>query len=216
MKIKIDLTILIFLVVFYFTKQLDLYILILLFAFLHECSHILFGKILGFKLRRIELMPFGFFCKLKPNIDDYNKKVLNSNMVELKKIFVAISGPLSNIAIIFFTLIIHRIYGIEKYNIIVYSNFLIFLFNFIPIYPLDGGRVVKSFWKILYGNSKAYQLIDSFSRYMIIMFTVICSFLILYLKNILIIFVLAYLWHLVIEEHKNYVMKKMLDEVLEM
>ena len=215
MKFKIDFKILFFLIVFYYTNQLELYIVILLFAFLHECSHIILGRILGFKLRRIELMPFGFFCKLKSNIDDYNKKVLNSNMVELKKIFVTIAGPLSNITIVFFTLIIHRIYSIENLNIIVYSNLLIFLFNLIPIYPLDGGRILKSFSKILFGNSTAYQFMDSFSKYMIILFTVICSFLILYLKNILIIFVLAYLWYLVIEEHKNYVMKKMLAEVLE-
>ena len=215
MKFKVDLKILIFLIVFYFTNQLELYILILFFAFLHECSHIILARILGFNIKRIELMPFGFFCELKPNIEDFNKKVLNSNMVEFKKIFIAIAGPLSNIAIIFAILLLHRIYSLDRLNIMVYSNILICIFNFIPIFPLDGGRILKSVLKIVYGNKKANQYIDSFSRYMVILLTISSSFLIVYLENILILFVLGYLWYLVIVEHKNYVMKKMLYEVFD-
>lgn len=75
MKFRIDLKILFFLGLFFLTKQLNLYILVMLFALIHECSHLILGLILGFKIRSIELMPFGFFTDLQANIDDYNVKI---------------------------------------------------------------------------------------------------------------------------------------------
>lgn len=75
MKFRIDLKILFFVLLFFLTKQLDLYILVMLFALIHECSHLILGLLLGFKIRSIELMPFGFFTDLQANIDDYNVKI---------------------------------------------------------------------------------------------------------------------------------------------
>ena len=68
----------------------------MLFALLHEFAHVLIGVILGFKIESFEIMPFGFCIDLRSKIVDYRKRVLKSNMVELKYIFIAIAGPILN------------------------------------------------------------------------------------------------------------------------
>ena len=72
MKFRIDLKILFFLVLFLITGQIKLYFIVMIFALLHELAHLITGLILGFKLQEIELIPFGFWIRLKPKIKDYN------------------------------------------------------------------------------------------------------------------------------------------------
>ena len=80
MKIRIDLKLLFFLVLFYFTRQIKIYLLILGFAFLHELAHMLVGLILGFKLLQIEIIPLGFCIKFLPK-----KESTESAWVRLEK-----------------------------------------------------------------------------------------------------------------------------------
>lgn len=198
MKIRIDLKILFFLILFYFTKQLDIYIFVMIFAFFHELSHILVAVILNFKVLEIECMPLGFFTNLEANIDDYNKKIKKSNLVELKKIFITVIGPISNLIMIGFLYLINIFIVIPKFNIMIYSNLLIFLINILPIFPLDGGRFIKSILKIIFGYEKANKIIKLISYAIVIIFTIIASILILYLKNIAILFIILYLWKIII------------------
>lgn len=77
MEIKLDLKIVLFAIIFYFTGQIEIYSLCILFALLHEIGHILVGRLLGYKLKTLKIMPVGFSIFFKINIDDYNKKILN-------------------------------------------------------------------------------------------------------------------------------------------
>ena len=57
MKLRLDLKIFAFLVLFYFTRQIEVYALIMIFAIIHEFGHLILGIILGFKPEKIELIP---------------------------------------------------------------------------------------------------------------------------------------------------------------
>ena len=93
-----------------------------------------------------------------------------------------------------------------------YANILIAIFNLIPIYPLDGGRILKGMLHILYGRKQSYEYTNKISNACIVLLTVIASITILYLKNIAILFILLYLWYLVIVENKQYQKKKKIYE----
>lgn len=142
MRVRIDLKIIIFLLLFCFTKQIDIYLTIMFFCVIHELGHIIVGLLLKMKPERLELMPYGLTVSFKVNIDDLNKKIKKGTLLELKKIIVAFSGPLLSLALAIIFLYIDPIY-ITKQDA-VYSNILILLFNLLPLYPLDGGRILKS------------------------------------------------------------------------
>ena len=194
MKIRIDLKILFFLALFYFTKQIKIYLLVLGFAFLHELAHMLVGLLLGFKPQSIEIMPFGFSLNLTSKKEDIETKIKKSNLVELKYIYVAIAGPLFNLIMATVFSYISLNVNSEIVDLITYSNLLIFMFNFIPIYPLDGGRVIYSVLKINNGSIIAEKHMNIIKETTIILITIIGSILILYMKNIAILFIIIYLW----------------------
>ena len=100
MKFRIDLKILFFLALFFLTRQLKVYLIVMLFALLHEIAHLLVGIILKFRPKQIEMMPFGFWIDLEPKEEDYKRKIIKSNITELKYIFVALAGPLFNLIMV--------------------------------------------------------------------------------------------------------------------
>ena len=194
MKIRIDLKILFFLALFYFTKQIKIYLLVLGFAFLHELAHMLVSLLLGFKPKSIEIMPFGFSLNLTPKKEDFETKIKKSNLVELKYIYVAVAGPLLNLIIATLFSYIRLKVNSEIIDLITYSNLIIFIFNLIPIYPLDGGRVINSVLKINRGSLIANKTMKIIKKVTIILLTIASSIAILYLKNIAILLIIVYLW----------------------
>ena len=182
---------------------------------MHECGHIIAGMFLGFKLKKIEILSVGISACFNINLDDYNKKIHNVSYLELKKIVIVVAGPIVNIILAF----IFELFNISLFNvsseILVYSNFLITCFNLIPIYPLDGGRLIKYLINIFKGKKESYKFTYILSNYCIIILTFITSIIILYLKNISILIVLMYLWWLVISENKKYKKKIKLYKLIE-
>ena len=204
MRFRIDLKIFIFLVLFYFTKQIEIYALIMIFAIIHELGHLVAGILMGMKPEKIELMPFGLSVSFKINVNEYNKKIKKGNNLEIKKILIALAGPLTNLIII---LITYRLkIDIIKSMLIIYTNFLIMIFNLLPIYPLDGGRILKGILHISFGKRKSEKYINNISKITVIIITAITSILILYVQNISFILIDIYLWYLIIKE--DFIYKK--------
>lgn len=215
MQIKIDLKIFIVILIFLLTRQLEIYCVIMLFAILHELGHLVTGIILGFKPRKIEVLPVGISACFYMNIKNYNKKLECANILALKKIIVAISGPIIN----FIIALVCVFFEVSLFNIstefIVFSNLLIGFFNLIPIYPLDGGRIIKGILHIKAGLKNSYKYTYILSNVTIIFLTIISSIAILYLKNISILLILIYLWVMVIIENKRYDSKMNIYKLIE-
>ena len=208
MRIRLDLKIFLFALLFYLTKQIELYALLMIFALFHELGHIISGLILGFKLEKINIMPMGLSISFKVPLENYNKKIQNSSLLSLKKIIIALTGPVINIiiAIIF----IFNNFNLEEYQrlSIIYANILLCIFNLLPIYPLDGGRILKQILKIKYGIEYSMKYVNIFENCTVILLTIISSIAIYYLENIAILFIIVYLWLLVINENKKYSIHK--------
>lgn len=215
MQIKIDLKIFIVVLIFLLTRQLEIYCVIMLFAILHELGHLVMGVILGFKPRKIEILPVGVSACFYMNLNNYNKKIECANLLALKKIIIAISGPITN----FIIALLCGFFEVSLFNIstdfIVFSNLLIGLFNLIPIYPLDGGRIIKGILHIIIGLKDSHKYTNILSNVTIIFLTIISSIAILYLKNISILLILVYLWVMVIMENKRYDSKMNIYRLIE-
>jgi len=198
MNIKLNLNIFLFLILFLITKQLEIYALIMIFALIHELSHLICGVLLGFRPDTLKIMPFGFCIEFKTDVQDYNKKIAKSNKLAVKKILIAVAGPLSN----FLIMLLGILFNLE--NNIIFSNLLILLFNLMPIYPLDGGRIIKNILKIFVGNKQANEYTNIISNVFMIILTMLASIFILFYKNIAIFILIITLWGIVIKENKRY------------
>lgn len=204
MQIKINIQIFLFIILFILTKQIENYAIIMIFAFIHELGHMVAGLVLKLKPKELKLMPFG----IAVIFEDYGYKKL----LEIKKILIAIAGPATNIIISIVTLFLNI--NLELKEMIMYSNILIALFNLMPLYPLDGGRIIKGILKIKYDIEKSECIVNKLSNIMIVFLTAVSSIAILYLKNIALLFVIMYLWVIIINENKRYSIKKTMYSVL--
>lgn len=202
MRFRIDLKIFAFIIIFIITRQIEIYTVMLFFAIIHELSHMLVGIMLGFKPEKIELNPLGLSLAFKPNYDDYNLKIRNANAFEIKKIIVSLAGPILNLAIA--TLVGIFASRSIMVNTIFYANLLIAMFNLLPVFPLDGGRVLKGILHIIYGKWKAKKLVNDISFAVTVVLTAISSIAVFYYKNFAIVAIIAYLWILVLKADSIY------------
>lgn len=144
MKIKVNLKIFIFILIFFITGQIKIYGLLMLFAFIHELGHLLAGILLGFRPNSLKIMPMGIEISFDVLPKDYNTKILNGNLLKLKKVIIAFAGPLVNLIIIG-VLLINGNMNQENRVLYIYANFLIAIFNLLPIYPLDRRKDIKRY-----------------------------------------------------------------------
>ena len=135
--------------------------------------------------------------------------------MQIKKIWIALAGPITNIMIMFITIIFNKNIETILYQEIIYSNLLIAIFNLLPIYPLDGGRVLKEVIHIMKGRKRAIELTNYISNVSMILLTFTSSIAIYYYKNIAILFIVAYLWCMIFIENKRYNLKKRIYKIME-
>ena len=137
MKIKINIQIFIIIGILILTRQIAIYAWLMLFALIHELAHTLAGIILKLKPKALEIEPFGIGIVF----ESYQN-------TEKNKIIIALAGPIMNILLA----IVFSFIAVGAKELIVNANLLLAIFNMIPIYPLDGGRIIKSILSIKNGK----------------------------------------------------------------
>ena len=172
------------------------------FAILHEFGHLMAGLILRMKPEKIEIMPYGVSIAFQITQKDYNQKIKKGNQLELKKIMVALAGPITNV--ILMIIVSQMKVNVFEGLMMLYANLLLVLFNLLPIYPLDGGRIVKGILHIFLGKRKAETYANRISFVTLILVTFIASILIYQVENIAIFLIVLVLWGIFIKEDRIY------------
>lgn len=141
------------------------------------------------KPEKLEIMPFGL------SISFY---VLDDKEYKIKEILVALAGPIMSLALVI--LGGYMDFGYITKQEAVYSNILILLFNLIPLYPLDGGRIIKGIIYIKLDWIQTENLINKISNTTMIILTICSSIAVYYYQNIAIFLVCVFLWNIVLKE----------------
>lgn len=119
-------------------------------AVIHEYAHSFAASFVGVRSNEIILYPYG--------------AVLYGKFSELKpsdEIIVAIAGPLINLfAFIFFTALWWLFPVLYAYtDLFAAASIYVALFNLLPVYPFDGGRVVMSILRMCGGEAYAFKVV---------------------------------------------------------
>lgn len=192
LKIKVDLKIFLIIILYILTKNIEVFAMSFIFILLHELGHAITGIILGLKIKKININVFG----LSIEFENYGKERINN------KIIIDMAGPAINI-ISFIVAVIF------KNKEIAYINILLAIINLLPIYPLDGGRIVKNLLLKKHNYKQVVGYTEKISKNTLIIITAVSSLVILYIKNFGIFLVIIYLWSIALKEwKKNQIIKR--------
>ncbi len=188
MKIEIHNTTYIFLLIAFLSGYFEYMFLLLIIIIVHEYGHALFARIINFKFDKIVIYPFGGITK-------YNEDL---NISTNKELFVLVGGIYFQILFLIFIMILYK-YGIittHVFNIIKKINILLISFNFLPILPLDGGRLLN----IILDKIFPYKLSNIIS---IIISIIILVIFYIYNKTILSYILIIFLIKCIVIEINN-------------
>lgn len=134
--------------------RFDVFVFLAVSAIIHELGHFVVADKLEYKLNKIKLLPFGAVL----SGDEYFIK-------DKDEFLIVIAGPLTSLFVtIFFCALWWICPEIYQYtSTFAYSNFNIFLVNLLPIYPLDGGRILKLILSKFFEKEKALKLTKTIS-----------------------------------------------------
>lgn len=114
--------------------------------FIHELGHFLMAKYFKWNIDKIYLYPYGGYTKFN---DDLNRPIY-------QEIFIMLAGPIMQI--MYYLIIINFL---RDSSIILFKSYhyTILFFNLLPIYPLDGGKLLNALINYYVPFKKSFHLI---------------------------------------------------------
>lgn len=181
MIVKIHLTLILMFLYNYFWGKLETLFICYMFIIMHELSHMVVALLLKIDIEEISFMPVGVNAKYLGRISP------------LKELIISISGPIG-------TLIFAFLYNNKIYYLI---NICIVIFNMIPIYPLDGGRVLRVLLKFILGDKIGQNISTYLTNILVIIFLLVGIFIAAYYKNFFFLIVSIYIYRISKNEIKK-------------
>jgi len=170
---------------------------------LHEFGHALTAKKYGIKTLDIILLPIGGVARLERMPEDPKQEL-----------WVALAGPAVNvlIAFIIFLILFLTSSPIPLINIEIFTgsflaklmalNIILVVFNMLPAFPMDGGRVLRALLALRMEYAKSTKIASKIGKAMAILFGIIGLF-----SNPFLVFIAAFVWFGANHEEKMVRMK---------
>ncbi len=152
--IYLDKYFLFFLLIIILTGNFNYFIYYFSLLFIHELGHALTGIILGYKLDKIIFYPLG-------GITIFNLPI---NISLKKELLILVMGPFMQIIGYIFLKDINS-------NIKIY-HYTLLIFNLLPIYPLDGGKILNILCNYRLNYLNSFNMVYTISIILLIVLSI--------------------------------------------
>lgn len=146
-KFEINSSTYFFILLYFLCGFIKNILIIYLIVIVHEFGHILMAYLSGYKINKITIYPFGGITK--------TDTLLNS---PLKKDLLVFSGGLIFQIFLYLLMILlkqNSIINLDFFNMFIKYNWFIFIFNLIPIIPLDGYLILNNLFNKFFSYYKS-------------------------------------------------------------
>lgn len=119
-------------------------------VFIHEIGHAAAAIGFGWRVREIQLLPFGGVAV----VDEF------ANIHPLQVIVVSIAGPLQHVWMATFAYLMMTAGWWSSYWALyfIHVNVMIGLFNLIPVHPLDGGKILQAMLSLFFSYYRTLSI----------------------------------------------------------
>lgn len=144
---------------------------------LHELGHALTAQRFNIQTQKITLLPIGGVASLEEMPDDPKQELL-----------ITLAGPAVNLVIAFLLYIFIPFDLIREFSqqqlqeffneisprnflyLLFYANLVLAAFNFIPAFPMDGGRILRALLAMRMGRVQATQIAARMGQFVALLF----------------------------------------------
>ncbi len=133
-------------------------LLLFICVVIHELAHSMVAVRMGFPVRDIVLLPLGGLAQMERMPERPAQEFL-----------MAIAGPLSNVAIAVLLIVVGLLLGIDvqlrtdlthlgwadALPYLIFTNIGLAVFNLVPAFPMDGGRVLRALLATIMSHARA-------------------------------------------------------------
>lgn len=160
-------------------------LIVFLIVFIHEMGHVCAALYFKWNINKIELLPFGGVVEMNET----------SNRPIKEEFIVILAGPAQHLWLIAlsYLLLPTSFWTINDHEIFIWHNLVILLFNLLPVWPLDGGRIVHLVCSYLWAYQKAYMRSVIFSFTCLVLLTMIAHIIYPFHLNLWIVLIFLFI-----------------------
>ncbi|ACJ33072.1 site-2 protease family protein [Anoxybacillus flavithermus] len=116
------------------TAQFQTLLLLFWIVLWHELGHVAAAHLFSWRVKRVLLLPFGGVAEM----DEHGNRPFHEELI------VILAGPFQHICIFLVAYIAHHmnVLSVDLYRQLLEYNLSILLINLLPIWPLDGGKLM--------------------------------------------------------------------------
>lgn len=163
---------------------------------IHELGHAIAADQLNWRIKKIELLPFGGVAEM----DEHGNKPAS------EELFVILAGPLQHIWMYgaAYLLFHFQIWDEATYHMFRHHNSMILLFNLIPVWPLDGGKLLFSMISFFFPVRQARTIAIQVSLFLWMILVGVVTFVMPFHLNLWVVLAFILISHYLEWKQRNY------------
>jgi stage IV sporulation protein FB len=179
-------------------------VMVFLIVFVHEMGHAVAAHFFRWRIKKIQLLPFGGVAEF----DEHGNRPIKEEMI------VILAGPIQHIWMLAVAYICYSggILAESDYRLFLFHNIVILAFNLLPVWPLDGGKLLFSFISIFHPFSQSHKIALTISLMVVLLISAYSVVVYTTHLNLWIILIFIVVSHYTEWKHRSYVKMRFLLE----